>query len=204
MSDQPPSPGPPEGWESQPPGEGSERPTEPQWPTQGPPQGPPRPANWGAIQPPPPPERPTEPQARRWETYGPPAPSGQDHSAWAQQARNERQQLPPQEPPMPPQGQGWGMQYPQQPPEQPPKPKKRRRAFMWVILAINALFLWWILATASNTADDCAYLHGQALEECQTATGIGGGLAIIFIIFLWAMVDVILGVIYIVTRRRNE
>jgi hypothetical protein len=34
-------------------------------------------------------ERPTEPQAGRWDTYGPPAPSGQDHSAWAQQQARE-------------------------------------------------------------------------------------------------------------------
>jgi hypothetical protein len=33
----------------------------------------------------PPEQQPTEPQAQRWETYGPPAPPGQDHSAWAAQ-----------------------------------------------------------------------------------------------------------------------
>ena len=75
---------------------------------------------------------------------------------------------------------------------------------MWVILAINALFLWWIISGLSNAADNCADLRGQALEDCQTATGIGAGIGIIFIIFLWAMVDVILGVLYIVTRRRTE
>ena len=85
MSNQPPA-GPPEGWEPQPQGEGSERPTEPQWPTQG--------AQWGTQPPTQPPtqptephEQPTEPQAERWETYGPPAPPGQDHSAWAAQRR---------------------------------------------------------------------------------------------------------------------
>lgn len=36
MSNQPPPPGPPEGWEPQPQWEGIERPTEAQWPTQGP------------------------------------------------------------------------------------------------------------------------------------------------------------------------
>jgi hypothetical protein len=181
MSNQPPE-GPPEGWEARPQGEGSERPTEPQPPMQGPPQGPPRAANWGAIQnPPPPQERPTEPQVRRWETYGPPAPPGQDHSAWAvQQAREERREKPPR------------------------KFRRKRRVFMWVILAINALFLWWIIAGAGGTADDCAGKVGQALEDCQTGTAIGSGIAVVFIIFLWAMVDIILGVIYLVTRRRNE
>jgi hypothetical protein len=95
------------------------------------------------------------------------------------------------------------MQYPQQPP-QAQKPRKKRRVFMWVILAINALFLWWIIAGVSSNADNCAGEVGQALEDCQAATGIGTGIGVIFIIFLWAMVDVILGVLYIVTRKRNE
>jgi hypothetical protein len=105
---------------------------------------------------------------------------------------------------MPPQGQGWGVQYPQQPPAQPPKPRKKRRVFMWFILGVNVLFLWWILEGAGSNADNCAGEVGQALEDCQAATNIGTGIGIIFIIFLWAMVDVILGVLHIVTRRRNE
>jgi hypothetical protein len=103
---------------------------------------------------------------------------------------------------MPPQAQGWGMQYPEQP--SPPKPRKKRRILMWAILAINALFLWWIIAGVGGNADNCAGKIGQELEDCQTATNIGTGIGVIFIVFLWAMVDVILGVIYLVTRRRNE
>jgi hypothetical protein len=47
MSTQPPQE-PPEGWEPRPQGEGSERPTEPQWPSQGPQWGtqPPQPERW--------------------------------------------------------------------------------------------------------------------------------------------------------------
>ena len=67
MSTQPPQE-PPEGWEPRPQWGASDRPTEPQWG---------------------PSERPTESQAGRWETYGPPAPSGQDHSAWAAQQRTQ-------------------------------------------------------------------------------------------------------------------
>jgi hypothetical protein len=75
---------------------------------------------------------------------------------------------------------------------------------MWAILAINALFLWWIIAGVGGTADNCAGEVGQALEDCQTATNIGAGIGIIFIVFLWALVDVILGVLYLVTRKRND
>jgi hypothetical protein len=96
------------------------------------------------------------------------------------------------------------MQYPPQPPPQAQQPRKKRRVFMWVILAINALFLWWIIAGVGGNADNCAGEVGDALEACQTGSSIGTGLGVIFIIFLWAMVDVILGVLYIVTRRRND
>ena len=78
---QPPQ-GPPEGWEPRPQGGASDRRTEPQWPTQGP--------QWGAS------ERPTESHVGRWETYGPPAPSGQDHSAWAAQQRTQPERWQPQ------------------------------------------------------------------------------------------------------------
>jgi hypothetical protein len=105
---------------------------------------------------------------------------------------------------MPPHGQGWGAQYPQQPPQAQKPPRKRRRVFMWFILAVNVLFLWWIIAGVGGNADNCAGEVGQALEDCQTATNIGTGIGVVFIIFLWAMVDVILGVIYFVTRRRND
>jgi hypothetical protein len=60
MSNQPPQ-GPPEGWEPPPKREGSERPTEPQWPTQGPQwrtQPPTQPERW---QPRPPELYPTQP-----------------------------------------------------------------------------------------------------------------------------------------------
>jgi hypothetical protein len=70
MSTQPPQK-PPEGWEPRPQGEGSERPTEPQWPTQGP--------QWG-TQPPQPPEG-----------WGPPPQGAPTQPQWGQQ--------PPQPPP---------------------------------------------------------------------------------------------------------
>lgn len=74
---------------------------------------------------------------------------------------------------------------------------------MWVILGINALFLWWMISAVGGTADNCAGRVGTDLESCQTGTAIGGGIVFIFILVLWALVDVILGVIFLVTRRRD-
>jgi hypothetical protein len=113
----------------------------------------------------PPEQQPTEPQAQRWETYGPPAPPGQDHSAWAaQRAREERREKPPGEPRRPP------------------------RVFMWVILVINGVFLWWLISAVAGIAEESAS---------------GAGIVFILILLLWALVDVILAVIFLVTRRRD-
>lgn len=136
-------------------------------------------------------------------------------------------QQPPDRPPegsQPPQQQtqplpGWGQQPPHQgqppywgPPGQQPQPgwgpppqsrRKRSRVFMWVILAINGLFLWWMISAVGGVADDCAGKFGTDLEACQTGSAIGGGIAVIFILVLWALIDVILGVVFVVTRRND-
>jgi hypothetical protein len=73
-------------------------------------------------------------------------------------------------------------------PNQPAaKPRRRPRVFMWVILAVNALFAYWAVKTGADTTID------------PTAAG----LAALFILVLWAVVDVILGVLWLVTRRQR-
>jgi hypothetical protein len=75
---------------------------------------------------------------------------------------------------------------------------------MWVILAVNALFVVWIVSGLATTAEStCGGLTGVELADCQGAEGWGKGIAIALIIMLWALVDVILGVLFLVTRRRD-
>jgi hypothetical protein len=125
-------------------------------------------------------------------------------------------QPPPQQPtqPLP----GWSQQPPQQgppppwgpPSQQPPpgwvppsqQPRRRRPVFMWVILAINALFLVWLISALGGEST-CEGMTGDELSACQTGEGIGKGLVFFVILLLWALVDVILGVIFLVTRRRD-
>jgi len=133
-----------------------------------------------------PPDRPSE----GWQP--PPQQQTQPLPEWGQQPPQQGQPPqwgPPGQQPQP----GWG------PP--PQQPRRRRRVFMWVILAITGLFLWWIISAVGGIADDCAGKVGSDLEACQTGTAIGGGIAFIFILVLWALVDVILGVIFLVTRK---
>jgi hypothetical protein len=94
-------------------------------------------------------------------------------------------------------------QYGQQPypPYQPP-PKRRRRVFVWVFLAIQVLFVVLVIAGAASghgAAANCheQYLtHAQCANASETGTAIGVGLVVV----LWAVVDIILGVSYGIWR----
>ena len=46
-------------------------------------------------------------------------------------------------------------------------------------------------------------MTGDQLSACQAGEGIGKGIVLFVILLLWALVDVILGVVYLVTRRNN-
>ena len=81
-------------------------------------------------------------------------------------------------------------------------PKKKRHVFRWVFLAIQALFLIWIVSGVSGASDNCAGRTGQALESCQAGTAVGAGIGVFMIVFLWVAVDVILGVGYLIFRKK--
>jgi hypothetical protein len=76
------------------------------------------------------------------------------------------------------------------------------RPFSWVILVINILFLVWIIAgIASSSPSDCGSLTAK---QCSDATAVGTGIGVALIIVFWAFVDVILGVVWLVTRPRSK
>ncbi|MDI3403839.1 hypothetical protein [Streptomyces cavernicola] len=86
------------------------------------------------------------------------------------------------------------------------KPRKRRRVFLWVFLAIQLLFLVWVItgaASAGGTPEDCGSLD---TTTCNEAENFGTALGVGLIIALWAAADVILGITYAVYRlsRRNR
>ncbi len=95
-------------------------------------------------------------------------------------------------------------------------PRRKRRVFLWVFLAIQALFVIWVIAGAATKTGapasqvaaqcdhhawfplfksqaDCVTHFGGALNDAGNAgKAIGIGLIIVF----WFIVDVILGVSY--------
>ena len=108
-----------------------------------------------------------------------------------------------------------------------PKPRKRRRVFMWTFLAIQALFLAWVIVgmatvhTGPSHADlasacyhhnwwplfksqaDCVTHYGKALNDAGT---IGKGIGLALVLGLWVVVDVILGIgrLVVLTAHRRS
>jgi ABC-type phosphate transport system permease subunit len=123
---------------------------------------------------------------------------------------------------LPPQQQGW----PGQPPQvyqQPMRsaPRKRRRVFMWVFFAIQAIFIIWLVAglatvhtgpTHAQLASAC-YNHNwwplfKSQADCVTHYGgaltdagnVGKGIGAAIIVIVWVVIDMILGITYGVYR----
>ncbi|MFF5973764.1 hypothetical protein ACFY7C_19770 [Streptomyces sp. NPDC012769] len=97
-------------------------------------------------------------------------------------------------------GYTWGGSPPP-PLQQPPAPPhKRRRIFMWIFLAIQVIFVIWVIVgatSASGTPDDCGTLSREA---CNDAENLGTTIGVGFIIFIWAATDIILGFTYGIYR----
>lgn len=83
------------------------------------------------------------------------------------------------------------------------KPKTRK--FTWFILAVNVLFLVWIIAGISSSATTPAVCDASLTQEaCDAARGIGTTLGVGLIIAFWAFADFILLVLWLVTRKRGR
>lgn len=81
--------------------------------------------------------------------------------------------------------------------------KRKVRVFSWVIVAINVLCLLFVIVAINGAAQrygtDC-----QSLDQrtCEAAQGIGSTIGVGLLVFAWMAIDVILGVIWLVTRKR--
>lgn len=84
---------------------------------------------------------------------------------------------------------------------------KRRRVFMWTFLAIQVLFLAWVIAGAvsghHSGQTDCGSLSAA---DCQNAADVGTTIGVALVIFFWVAVDIILGVsrLVVLHGRRNR
>lgn len=84
--------------------------------------------------------------------------------------------------------------------------RKPRRVFMWTFLAIQALFLLWVITGLMSQSGDCTGLSGLAAHNCAAASDAGHGVAVAIQVVLWGLVDVILGVgrwVVVSARRKS-
>lgn len=127
----------------------------------------------------------------------------------------------------PRQQQGWPAQPPQysQAPQYyqhaAPRQRRKRRVFMWVFLAIQALFVVWLVVGLATTQTgpthaqlvSACYHHAwwplfQSQADCVTHYGgaltaagnVGKGLGAAVIVLVWVVVDVLLGITYGIYR----
>jgi len=78
---------------------------------------------------------------------------------------------------------------------------KNFRKMTWFILIIQVLFVIWIIVGTSSASGNCDGEMGDALAVCQAGTAIGTGIGIGLILFFWLVVDVILGLVWLITNR---
>lgn len=85
--------------------------------------------------------------------------------------------------------------------DNPTPVRKRRHIFRWFFLAVQAIFLIWIITGATSAAHSSC--NGLSHEACTTAKQVGGGIGVLVIIFVWLAVDVVLALTWLVFGRRR-
>lgn len=80
------------------------------------------------------------------------------------------------------------------------KPKKKKRIFMWFFLAVQVLFIVWIIAGANSANGNPSDCSGLDVKTCNDASDAGTAIGVALIIVLWAIVDIILGVTWAVVK----
>lgn len=75
------------------------------------------------------------------------------------------------------------------------------RLMTWVVLAFNALMLAIVIGVivGGARATQCASLD----QACRNAAAMGAGLDVVTTVVIWVVFDIILGVIWMVTRGRE-
>lgn len=83
-----------------------------------------------------------------------------------------------------------------------PKPARRRvRKITWVILAINVLFLVWVVFGVESVGNSTC-TAGMTQPNCDTAKAISIAIGAFVANLLWLSVNVVLGGIWLATHQR--
>ncbi|MBA4053015.1 MAG: hypothetical protein C0472_14290 [Erythrobacter sp.] len=70
----------------------------------------------------------------------------------------------------------------------------------WVFIIFNVLMLIWMVSSCAAVGD----ISANAANDAERAgAAIGAGLGVTFLLFVWGVGDVILGLFVLFTRRRK-
>jgi ribosomal protein S27E len=72
------------------------------------------------------------------------------------------------------------------------------RPFTWVILALQLPFAMWLVVALTRSDTTCP--KDQFAEFCQAGKTLGMTVGVVLILLIWGLVDVILGVSWVVTN----
>jgi hypothetical protein len=72
------------------------------------------------------------------------------------------------------------------------------RPFTWVILSVQLAFAIWLVVDVTRSDTTCP--KDQFDEFCQAGKTLGITVGVVFILVIWALIDVILGVSWVVTN----
>lgn len=81
-------------------------------------------------------------------------------------------------------------------------PKWRKAT--WALVIWTFLIALWIGAGVMNVSDSCTGRTGNELETCQAATAIGGGIGVTFIVVIWFIGFVVLGLVWLMSRPKEN
>ena len=79
------------------------------------------------------------------------------------------------------------------------------RKITWVILIFNlAMLAWFVYAANFGTPFDCTGVAPADLADCENDVVRGAGVGTLLIAGVWIVGDLILGLIWIVTRAKRR
>ena len=80
----------------------------------------------------------------------------------------------------------------------------RWRKATWALVIWNILMVIWVAGGIGATSDNCVGETGEALELCQSATAVGAGIGVTFIIIIWFIGFIVLGLVWVMSRPKEN
>ena len=78
------------------------------------------------------------------------------------------------------------------------------RLFTWVILAVQVLFAALLVTAIADAGSTTCPAESESSGLCEMVQAFGLAIEVTIVLFVWALVDVILGVNWVVTNKKDR